>query len=341
MTSDYFDTIVALGDRETRGLPGAGPIGEHGVPSGVGRDHSAGRGLTSLGLRRLREAWESDRGPGRTHPEWDRYSPEMKADSVIGRCTAPDGVELAYRQFGEGRPLVLVHGFSSDSRQWIEHGLAAALAAPGHRVIMPDLRGHGASGRPHEASAYPPDVLADDGLTVVSALGLPNKGYDLCGYSMGGRVALRMLVRGAEPARAVIAGQGLDVTQPASDRTAVHRRLLTAMIEGTPLEPQEKAMVDWMAQRGVDPQALLLVLDSFVATPPEALAQITVPTLVVIGERDPRASAAKLATAIPSAQFASVPGAHDALGRPEMIATILEFLDAPSGSTRSSPHSGS
>ncbi len=78
--------------------------------------------------------------------------------------------------------------------------LRPAFSAPGHRVIMPDLRGHGASGRPHEASAYPPDVLADDGLAVVSALGLSNNGYDLFGYSMGGRVVLRMLVRGARPA---------------------------------------------------------------------------------------------------------------------------------------------
>lgn len=160
-------------------------------------------------------------------PRSERYSPEMEADPVIHRCTAPDGVELAYRQFGEGRPLVLVHGFSSDSQQWIDHGLAAAFAAPGHRVIMPDLRGHGASGRPHEASAYPPDVLADDGLAVVSALGLPNNGYDLFGYSMGGRVVLRMLVRGAD-------GQGGDRRpglrrDPSSQRpdrwppTATHR----------------------------------------------------------------------------------------------------------------------
>ncbi len=247
---------------------------------------------------------------------------------MIHRYTALDGVALAYRQFGEGRPLVLVHGFSSDSQQWIDHGLAAAFAAPGHRVIMPDLRGHGASARPHEASAYPPDVLADDGLALVRALGLGDNGYDLVGYSLGGRVVLRMLVRGARPGRAVVAGQGFDVTRPARDRTARHRRLLSAMVEGTLLEPQERALADWMAQRGVDPQALLLVLDSFVGTPPEALARISVPTLVVIGERDPRASADALAAAIPSARFATVPGDHDAVGRPEMLATILAFLDA-------------
>ncbi len=247
---------------------------------------------------------------------------------MIHYCTARDGVELAYRQVGDGRPLVLIHGFSSDGQQWINHGLADVFAGSGHRVIMPDLRGHGASGRPHEAAAYTPDVLADDGLALVSALDLRDGGYDLVGYSLGGRVVLRMLVRGARPARAVVAGQGWDVTQPASDRTARHRRLLTAMIDGSPIEPQEQVLADWMAQRGVDPRALLLVLDSFVETSPEALARITVPTLIVIGERDPRASASALADAIPSARFLSVPGDHDALARPEMHAAILAFLEA-------------
>jgi len=130
---------------------------------------------------------------------------------------------------------------------------------------------------------------------VVSALGLADNGYGLFGYSMGGRVALRMLVRG-RAGRAVLAGQGFDVTcQPATGPLAT--TLLTAMVEGTPLGPEDQAMVDWMVERDVDPQALLLVLDSFVGTPPEALEGIIAPTLVVIGERDPRASAAELAAA--------------------------------------------
>lgn len=243
------------------------------------------------------------------------------------RCAARDGMELAYREVGEGRPVVLIHGFSGDSRQWIDHGLAAVFAAGGHRVLMPDLRGHGDSAHPHEASAYPPDVLADDIVDLVAALGLHDGGFDLVGYSLGARVVLRALVRGARPARAVIAGQGLDVTLSASDRTAGHRRLLTAMVDGTPLDPQEQALTEWMARRGVDPQALLHVLDSFVETSSDELARIGVPTLVVIGENDPRASAAVLAQRIPSAVFTTVPGDHDALTRPEMLAAILGFLD--------------
>jgi pimeloyl-ACP methyl ester carboxylesterase len=219
----------------------------------------------------------------------------------------------------------VLHGFTGDGRQWIDHGHAAAFAGRGHRVILPDLRGHGASARPHHAAAYPPDVLAEDGLALVEALDLDD--YDLAGYSLGGRVVLRMLVRGARPARAVVAGQGLDATSPVTDRTGRYRRVLTAMVDGTPLEPADRVMADWLARTGSDPLALLLVLDSLVGTPPEALGRIAAPTLVLVGERDTRASADALAAAIPGARFARVPGDHDAFLRPELTAAILDFLD--------------
>ncbi|WP_198035301.1 alpha/beta fold hydrolase [Streptacidiphilus rugosus] len=120
---------------------------------------------------------------------------------------SPDGVRLVYRELGEGRPLLLLHGLTSDAEMWFHAGFAPALAERGHRVIMPDFRGHGASARPHDAASYPRDVLTDDALALVDHLGL--RAYDLGGYSLGARIAARMLVRGATPGRAVIAGQGL------------------------------------------------------------------------------------------------------------------------------------
>ncbi|MGH7745084.1 MAG: hypothetical protein ACREQ5_09835 [Candidatus Dormibacteria bacterium] len=57
--------------------------------------------------------------------------------------------------------------------------------------------------------SYPPDVLDDDGLALIDWLGLDD--YDLGGYSLGERIVLRMLVRGARPARAIVVGQRLDV----------------------------------------------------------------------------------------------------------------------------------
>ena len=76
--------------------------------------------------------------------------------------SAPDGVDLAWHETGEGRPLVLLHGLFSDAdTNWIRFGHAAGIAERGFRVIMPDLRAHWASGKPHDPAAYPADVLGE------------------------------------------------------------------------------------------------------------------------------------------------------------------------------------
>jgi pimeloyl-ACP methyl ester carboxylesterase len=136
-----------------------------------------------------------------------------------------DGARLAYHEMGEGRALVLIHGFFSTALvNWVRYGHAAKIAARGYRVIMPDLRGHGASARPHDPAAYPPDVLADDGFALIEHLGLTD--YDLGGYSLGGRTTLRMLVRGAAPRRAIVAGMGLEGMLHTGGRGTYFRRVL-------------------------------------------------------------------------------------------------------------------
>jgi pimeloyl-ACP methyl ester carboxylesterase len=237
-----------------------------------------------------------------------------------------DGLELAYRWTGEGRPIILLHGFTGSGLQFLQNGAANALASHGYRVIVPDLRGHGDSSRSHDQAAYPPDVLADDGLALIDFLQL--RDYDLGGYSLGGRIVLRMLARGARPARAIIGGQGLDALGGPTSRTGGYRRALTAIVSGDHLEPgsAEAMQADWLAQSGADPQALLHVLDTFVETPPTALAQITTPTLVVAGDQDER-QAEKLAAALPAARYVQVPGNHmTALLSPELEDAILAFL---------------
>jgi pimeloyl-ACP methyl ester carboxylesterase len=66
----------------------------------------------------------------------------------VHRFRGRDGHELAYREIGSGRPLVLLHGFTGDSAQWIDSGPARLFADHGFRVILPDLRGHGQSTHP-------------------------------------------------------------------------------------------------------------------------------------------------------------------------------------------------
>ena len=152
------------------------------------------------------------------------------------RFAGRDGVELACREAGSGRPLVLLHGFMGAGSHMLSYGPAGGFAGQGYRVIAPDFRGHGDSAKPHDLAAYPPDVLADDGLALVGHLGLGDGDYDLGGYSLGGRIVVRMLVRGAKPGRAVVAGQGLaKVSGPQGG--GVNHRVLTALAGGAAIEP--------------------------------------------------------------------------------------------------------
>jgi len=253
----------------------------------------------------------------------------------IPLCYFPgaDGERLAYRELGEGRPLILIHGYLSSSMSMIDSGLAGRMAARGYRVILPDLRGHGASARPHEAAAYPPDVLADDGLALIGHLGLG--GYDLGGYSLGGRTAIRILARGATPGRGIAGGQGLEAVAHTVGRGGQFRRVLTNFGTFEPGSPGQ-AMEDWVKASGGDPVALNLVLDSFVDTPVEALARIQVPTLVLTGAEDGHnATAEALASALGNGQYLELPGDHGtAITTPQFEAAMAGFLQ---GSGTASP----
>ncbi|MBB6504157.1 pimeloyl-ACP methyl ester carboxylesterase [Sphingomonas endophytica] len=237
-----------------------------------------------------------------------------------------DGQRIAWRELGEGRAVVLIHGFFSDAQtNWLKYGHAAAIAAAGFRVIMPDLRAHGASARPHDASAYPPDALARDGHALVKHLGLSD--YDLGGYSLGARTTVRMLATGATPRRVVIAGMGLDGITRADRRAGHFRNILTN------LGKHERGSPEWLAEAflkttGGDPVALLGIIDTFVGTPADALDAISQPVLVVSGkDDDDNGSAPALADALPQARYVEVPGNHmSAVTKPELGQAIAAFL---------------
>ena len=93
----------------------------------------------------------TDNAIPRTEPLPDCFATLAMTDVAIDRWTASDGTELAWREVGEGRAVVLLHGLFSDSKMnWIKFGHAERIAREGFRVIMPDLRAHGDSGKPHE-----------------------------------------------------------------------------------------------------------------------------------------------------------------------------------------------
>lgn len=248
--------------------------------------------------------------------------------STFHSFTASDGARLVWYELGEGRPVLLLHGlFSNAETNWLKFGHADAVAARGFRVIMPDLRGHGRSAAPHDPSAYPPDVLARDGLELIASLGL--RDYDLGGYSLGARTAARMAILGAGPRRLVISGMGLRGLLHTGRRSSHFHEV----IEGMGTHP--RGSPQWLAEAflrttGGDPKAMLPLLGSFVDSSEAELRGITAETLVLSGADDhDNGSAREVAELLPDATYVEVPGNHmSAVAKPDLGRAIADFLAA-------------
>jgi pimeloyl-ACP methyl ester carboxylesterase len=78
------------------------------------------------------------------------------------------GVAIEYQVTGQGRPVVLLHGFPDSGRLWRHQ--VPALAGAGFQVIVPDLRGYGRSGKPEAVGAYSLRLLAGDVMAVLADL---------------------------------------------------------------------------------------------------------------------------------------------------------------------------
>lgn len=238
------------------------------------------------------------------------------------------GARLAVHRLGTGRAVLLLHGlFSSAQVNWIKYGTAEKLAEADLECIMPDLRAHGQSEALHEADAYPPDVLVGDVLALVASLGLTD--YDLAGFSLGARTAVQAVVAGLGPRRLVLGGMGLEGLSGWARRSA---HFIDAIDRFGTIERGDPAFVAqaFMKTMNVDRVATRQLLLSVQDVPAEAIAKVTMPTLVVCGAEDgDNGSAPALAEALPDGHYAEVPGNHmSSVTRSEFGEAIARFLAA-------------
>ena len=242
--------------------------------------------------------------------------------------TASDGVQLAWHETGQGRPVILLHGlFSSAQMNWIKFGHAERIAAAGFRVIMPDLRAHGLSAAPHDPANYPQLVLVRDLRELVSHLGLID--YDLGGFSLGARTTIEGIIGGLKPRRAILAGTGLDVLTNWERRSQFYLEAIEQF--GTVRRGDSHWLaVQFMKTMKVDREAVALLLETMRNDDDrQALVDaFTMPTLVVCADKDDdNGSGAELAGVLPNAHFAEVPGTHmSSVTQPELGQEIAAFL---------------
>lgn len=248
------------------------------------------------------------------------------SDTRLHRWTASDGVELAYREMGEGRPAILVHGLFSDGNvNWVKFGTAARIAEKGFRVIMPDLRAHGHSGKPHDAAHYPKGVLARDLKELVAHLGLND--FDLGGFSLGARTTVQAIGEGLRPRRAFLGGAGLEGLLGWIHRKDFFLDVLANYETSVRGDPWWFS-IQFMKTMKIDRVAAGHLLAAFENAHPEWLNAFTMPTLVVCGTEDEdNGSATKLTEALPNAIYAPVPGTHmSSVTKPEFGQAIARFL---------------
>lgn len=247
---------------------------------------------------------------------------------TVHRWTASDGIELAWHEVGEGRAVILLHGLFSDApMNWINFGHADRIAAAGRRVVMPDLRAHGLSGKPHSRDAYPQGILVRDLVELVARVGLAE--FDLGGFSLGARTVVQAVGEGLRPGKAVLAGMGLQGLRNWGRRQTFFREAIANFDTSARGDPHWLA-IQFMKTMKVDRIAAELVLGTFTDMAPGWLDAFAMPTLVVCGREDEdNGSARELAEALPDATFAEIPGTHmSSVTKAELGEEIARFLTA-------------
>lgn len=209
----------------------------------------------------------------------------MHPDTTL-YAISPDGIRLAYGVKGEGRPVVLIHGFASSREQnWGSTGWIDRLAQAGFRVVSFDCRGHGHSDKPHDPEAYG-EHMVEDVLAVMDASATAVA--DVMGYSMGAMLTIRLLMTHPERVRrAVAAGVGESYF---GEHPSWRRMIAEAMLTDDPSKIEDHAARRFRifgGQKGKDRLALAACMRSprHMYTP-EDLRQATRPVMVVAGEKD-------------------------------------------------------
>ncbi|MDH7499742.1 MAG: alpha/beta hydrolase [candidate division NC10 bacterium] len=106
-------------------------------------------------------------------------------------------IEVNYREEGTGFPLVLIHGLNGDSSGWVQ---VMSEFAGRYRVIAPDVRGHGSSGKPDAPYSIP--QFSEDLFAFLQELRVPKA--HVLGLSMGGAIAQQFALDHPEKVRCLL-----------------------------------------------------------------------------------------------------------------------------------------
>ena len=247
-----------------------------------------------------------------------------------------NGIEIDYEDTGRGRAVLMSHGYSATRRMW--HDQHRALGDR-HRMISWDMRGHGQTESPDDPAQYSLDLTVADMKALLDHLGV-RRGV-IGGLSLGGYVSLAFALAHPSMVEAlIICDSGPGYRNPAAREQWNERaRARAAELESRGLEAlggrsreMQEAMGHHRSAQGLAHAArgMLAQKDARVI---DGLAGISVPTLVIVGDRDEPfvAPCEYMAKKIPGARLEVVKDAgHSSnLDQPEAFNRVfVEFLDS-------------
>jgi pimeloyl-ACP methyl ester carboxylesterase len=246
-------------------------------------------------------------------------------------------VRIHYLHGGAGAPLVLLHGGLLNAEKAVMRDPYEPAVTSRHRVIVPEMRGHGQTINPDGDLSY--QELARDIIELSRALDLERPA--IWGFSDGANVALEVGLQAPDLPSALVLHAAETTWSGASVKAA--REFFFIPEEGPPdterfatAQPGFASFLGALhTSQGPDHWRTLITQSYRMWTTPidygpDVLATVTAPTLVACGDRDDFLdvpSQVELAAGIPTSELAIFPGlAHDFL-RTGDVAVVLEFLD--------------
>ena len=239
-------------------------------------------------------------------------------------------VEIAYLDEGDGKPIVLVHGFASTKEvNWVNPGWVSTLKRAGRRVIALDDRGHGQSAKLYDPADYHTTLMAEDVRALMDHLGIGHA--DVMGYSMGARITAFLALAHPQRVRtAILGGLGIHLIEgvglPESIADALEAPSLADVTD-----PQGRAFRAFADQTKSDRRALAACIrGSRQELSHEQAAAISQPVLIAIGTKDDVAgSPHDLAAVIPGAQVLEIPNRDHMLAVGDRVYKdgVVKFLE--------------
>jgi pimeloyl-ACP methyl ester carboxylesterase len=233
-------------------------------------------------------------GAAAAEPRWLTLPPTPALPPSSNSGYAPvNGIKLWYAVYGEGQPVVLVHGGLANADYW---GLQVPELAKQYKVIVLDSRGHGRSTR--DAQPYGYDLMASDVIALLDYLKIPKAA--LVGWSDGGIIGLDIALHHPERLAKLFAFAANSDPSGVADISA--SPVFTAYIERAGKEYEK------LSPTPTEYAAFLDQIGKMWASQPnwkaEDLKKITVPTWIVDGDHDEaikRENTEFMAASIPNA----------------------------------------